>query len=291
MDHEWTNPSTLNLDLNIGQSTDFISAGGLKTKLNELNQEKKRLINIIEEIHTARAASHGQLMDITSLPLAESSFSMARKRKMESTEMNTCNGGSSVDRILGVRDQSKIDLCGHSCKRFREDGKPYARTTYTIVDASDSSLMVRDGYQWRKYGQKVTKDNPSPRAYFRCSYAPSCSAKKKVQRSAKVKTVLVATYKGEHNHCRPSPIGITGAMHEDASHPYFLSPTSSDLTITLDLKRQGLYSNVHDKDTELVEFQRVVVEKMASSLTKDPNFTAALASAISGRIQHMQVQN
>lgn len=32
------------------------------------------------------------------------------------------------------------------------------------------------------------------------------------------------------------------------------------------------------------ELQQFLVEQMASSLTKDPNFTAALAAAISGKI-------
>ena len=53
--------------------------------------------------------------------------------------------------------------------------------SFVRTDCEDNTLIVKDGYQWRKYGQKVTKDNPSPRAYFRCAMSPACPVKKKVQ--------------------------------------------------------------------------------------------------------------
>ncbi|GJN23247.1 hypothetical protein PR202_gb10880 [Eleusine coracana subsp. coracana] len=64
---------------------------------------------------------------------------------------------------------------------------------------------AKDGYSWRKYGQKQLKDAESPRSYYKCT-REGCPVKKVVERSFDG-FITEITYKGRHNHPRPPQRG------------------------------------------------------------------------------------
>lgn len=70
----------------------------------------------------------------------------------------------------------------------------------------DSSSIIRekvskDGYNWRKYGQKHVKGNEFIRSYYKCTH-PNCQAKKQLQQSHNG-NITDSICIGQHNHPKP----------------------------------------------------------------------------------------
>ncbi|KAG5048360.1 hypothetical protein JHK85_009463 [Glycine max] len=129
-----------------------------------------------------------------------------------------------------------LETLSSKCEKLQSHLQEINNEEQQVGTKSDQSgSMVKDGYQWKKYGQKkVTKDNPSPRAYFKCSLAPSCPVKKRVQRSIQDKSILVATYEGKHNH---------GVFHD------LLKPSSSIPETSIMINNLPMTNMPNDKDT------------------------------------------
>ncbi|KAJ4822838.1 hypothetical protein Tsubulata_026090 [Turnera subulata] len=258
--------------------------GALVEELNRVSAENKKLTEMLTVMCENYNALRTQLMDYMSKHGEKELAGPSKKRKSESSNNNE-------NSIAVNRNSESSSTDEESSKKPREEViKAKISRVYVKTEASDTSLIVKDGYQWRKYGQKVTRDNPSPRAYFKCSFAPSCPVKKKVQRSMEDQSVLVATYEGEHNHPHPTQMEATSAPSRSltlGSVPCTASLASSGQTITLDLTKSRSSSadaKSSKPRTDTPEIKQFLIEQMASSLTKDPNFTAALAAAISGRM-------
>ncbi|XP_057849977.2 WRKY transcription factor 18-like [Cryptomeria japonica] len=95
--------------------------------------------------------------------------------------------------------------------------------------------QVNDGCQWRKYGQKMTRNNVWPRGYYRCA-VPTCPVKKQVQKCDQEPTFLTIKYEGEHNHLvNEEAMAAINAAKKELPFQAYITTMGSSPSITLDL--------------------------------------------------------
>ncbi|KZV36207.1 putative WRKY transcription factor 20-like [Dorcoceras hygrometricum] len=94
-----------------------------------------------------------------------------------------------------------------ACSTVDEFNHGRQLATTVISDSKDSCPLATadrssdDGYNWRKYGQKLVKGSEFPRSYYKCTY-PNCEVKKIFERSPSGQ-ITETVYKGSHDHPKP----------------------------------------------------------------------------------------
>ncbi|KAG8097415.1 hypothetical protein GUJ93_ZPchr0013g36113 [Zizania palustris] len=146
--------------------------------------------------------SHQQALAQVTAQAAHSPYSMINQADYSlpySSTTTSALASHHVNSSANVTPTQEIPtLSSHTCNNNIEStevSQVFQTSTLTIDKPSD------DGYNWRKYGQKVVKGGKYPRSYYKCTHS-NCPVKKKVERSSDGQIIQII-YRGQHNHGHP----------------------------------------------------------------------------------------
>ncbi|KAI3793151.1 hypothetical protein L1987_35766 [Smallanthus sonchifolius] len=103
---------------------------------------------------------------------------------------------------LGGEQNLEMDIARSSLKRSRKRKHEEIIRTFRVPAPimGNTKVPPKDGYTWRKYGQKEILGSRFPRGYYRCTHQKlnNCPAKKQVQRLDDDPSTFEVAYRGDH---------------------------------------------------------------------------------------------
>lgn len=105
------------------------------------------------------------------------------------------DGGASSDFSF------QTEFAGIPPVRRSLKAEPAPEVAQSSGAAAGGTQRADDGFNWRKYGQKVVKGSENPRSYYKCTH-PNCPSKKQVETTLEGQITEIV-YKGNHNHPKP----------------------------------------------------------------------------------------